>query len=808
MSPAACCVVLLLAALTGWGFQEVALPANQWVELCRDADGARRGSALRYAPNAGAFFLWGFMNSDPDLLQEHPLMPVPEYDMVFFDPAVRRWQNHFPQEWEKLWTRKLPLAYTPRAYSGITTGSERTVLRGPAAEKEGVARPDLNVVFDQVTYVPGRKWLVYFTGGLTAAYDVAARKWIDLSPRHAPPPVLGGSLSYDPFDDAIVLFGGGHVLEPGPGREPVGYTSTWVYRFADGDWHRVSGPQPPPRMNTRLVLDSKNRVHVLFGGDAQSHYLADTWLFDLKTRQWRASRATSGPAARAGHFTVHDPETGWVVVGGGYNRSDLDDMWAYDAATDRWHTLTGKVPVGFYLTADLAPEKRMIVLATSTRAAGDTMTCNILYPVRTTYGYRIDRDTITGTALPAQAGPISKRTSAENVQREDQALRRKVQAERLAGLPVNHWVALEDPDRIAPTRTWGSATFDSDRGLILYWGGGHCGYEGNDVDLYDVAAHSWRSSDTAPEYPERLWNHGARLAGVTFRGRPWTEHGRRIYAYDPISRHMAMVRTIRLTEGYEPEVLRGVAAVRHVARDALVRPPSSYLKYATWTFDPDSGKWQLIGGAPAGLDTLLTTPHGVMGLGVQWPRRLNDAGYMLPWDPRRPEDSGLYLLDVASRRWRRQDQSQVAPQNLYEQTSLVYDSRRNRVLLHGAGARRDELWAFAMKTRRWEKLDPKVEGPTGLRPPVCTREAVYLPDSDVFLLYGPAEEGADPAVWTYDCRKNTWRKVDIAGSAALVRTHAGQNRAMVYDPARGLILLVLGGHGDDGQASVFALRYR
>ena len=33
------------------------LPPNRWVELRRDPVGARRGSAIRYVPEAGAFFL-------------------------------------------------------------------------------------------------------------------------------------------------------------------------------------------------------------------------------------------------------------------------------------------------------------------------------------------------------------------------------------------------------------------------------------------------------------------------------------------------------------------------------------------------------------------------------------------------------------------------------------------------------------------------------------------------------------------------------------------------------------------------------
>jgi hypothetical protein len=303
------------------------LPPNQWVRLAQDSAGGRRGSALRYAPPTGAFFLWGFIDHDPELPQEHPLMEAPEYDVVAFDPLDARWRSHLPPRREREWGRKLPLAYIPRTYSAITTGSERTVLRGPTDERGGVPRPDLNIVFDQVEWHPDLKSLVYFTGGLTAAYHPAERHWSDLRPAHAPPPVVGGSLAFDPVNREMVLFGGGHVAERNRDGKLVGYTGTWALR--GGDWRRVpSNLEPPPRMNTRLVADTRNGLLVLFGGDGQSRFLADTWIYDCKTRAWRVSRAPAGPEPRAGHFTVYDPGTGWVIVGGGYNRRDLTDMWA------------------------------------------------------------------------------------------------------------------------------------------------------------------------------------------------------------------------------------------------------------------------------------------------------------------------------------------------------------------------------------------------------------------------------------------------------------------------------------------------
>ena len=226
------------------------LPPNRWTELARDPAGARRGTALRYA--GGRFFLWGFMNGDADLLQEQPLMPVPEYDMVAFDPAARRWESHLPPQRERQWNRRLPLAFIPRTYSGITTGSERTVMRETSDDREAVPRPDLNIVFDQVAAVGDT--LYYFTGGLTAAYDTARRRWTDLRPKHSPPPVLGGSLAYDPLHDEILLFGGGHIAERDAAGKLRGYTGPWVYRIRDNDWQSLpAAPAPPPRMNARMV---------------------------------------------------------------------------------------------------------------------------------------------------------------------------------------------------------------------------------------------------------------------------------------------------------------------------------------------------------------------------------------------------------------------------------------------------------------------------------------------------------------------------------------------------------------------------
>jgi hypothetical protein len=315
--------------------------------------------------------------------------------------------------------------------------------------------------------------------------------------------------------------------------------------------------------------------------------------------------------------------------------------------------------------------------------------------------------------------------------------------------------------------------------------------------MYDVAGHTWRSSDVAPEYPERLWNHGVREAGVTFGGRPWMEHGRRIYAYDPVSRRMIVVRRLRLTAGYEPAVC-GQSPRTGTAPDALVRPPSSYVRFLTWTFDPKTSKWELAGPAPLGVDTVVSTPHGVMGIDVDWPSRLNDAGYQWPWTIASPHrDTALYLYRAAEHRWERLNgKAGPSPQNLYELTSLAYDTKRDQLILHGGGAKRDEVWTFEFATRRWRNPQPK----SGGGGPACSREAVYLPRQDVFFSYG------DSGVWLWRPAENAWHHAAIPFDGQ--EPKAGENRAMVYDAKRDVVFLVLGEHGDVGIAQVYALRYK
>jgi hexosaminidase len=793
------------------------LSSNSWTKVLQTDNGARRFSAFRYVPDIDRFLLWGFQGyyTWDAGNAEIPWTGNEEYDMVAFNPVEVQWENHFPLSKKEEWSENLPPMHLISYYQGITPGYYRPELK----VREGILRPDLTIVGDQLTYDSKRQRMIYFTGGRTLSYDVIDRIWHSIDTEKTPPPVSFGSLCYDPIDDRIILFGGGHVAEPGPDGKAVGYTGTWEFDCTSEEWSPLETEEnPPPRMCSRMVYDSKNKAMVVFGGDGQSRWLGDTWILDLQKNTWRKSNAP-GPSARAGHFTVFDPSTGWVIIGGGYNYDDLTDMWGYNVTSDSWRKLRGEVPTGWHITADIIQDESLIILTTSTKRDGDTRSCNEIYPVRTTWAYKIDAQTLEDeTIAPQSTQYLLKRPVEMAVAGTEQnPSRHKEQLDRIENMEENRWTAFRHPGRVAPVRTWGSCAFDTDKGRIIYWGGGHCGYGGNDYDLYDVEQNTWITSPEIAEYPERAWDKGINPGGVTFSGKPWIRHGRKIYAYDPVSKKIINTKTVYVTAGYEPDPLKEIEPKG--IEDNLKSPYQ--IKWTTWTYDEETEKWNINCSSVPGLDHLVQTPHGVMGVDLHWElldilqrpdkANLHEFKDTVMWEGQPMVDNSVYSLDVAAQKWKKLTVKGPWPQNLFELTALVYDSRRDQLILHGGGEKRDELWRFPLKKKQWEKIEPSFAPGAGTQPPVCTREAVYLPDNDVFLTTGtPSGVESMTGFWAYKVDENRWYKVDIEiPEGKTMKDLLVQNRGWAYDPIHDIVFMILGNRaGDMSEVDLFGLRYK
>jgi len=121
--------------------------------------------------------------------------------------------------------------------------------------------------------------------------------------------------------------------------------------------------------------------------------------------------------------------------------------------------------------------------------------------------------------------------------------------------------------------------------------------------------------------------------------------------------------------------------------------------------------------------------------------------------------------------------------------TIVYDAKRDRLVFlstakghrsrnhRGDGA--PELWFLDMKRPRWAK------NPTPAPGGVSTREAVYVPEADAILAYGPTKK--DDPVWTrvYLCAANRWVALPIETPKFTVH-----EVALEYDPIHKLAVLL------------------
>jgi len=123
------------------------------------------------------------------------------------------------------------------------------------------------------------------------------------------------ALAYDAARHRLLLYGG-------KGDDDVNRNELWSFDLAAGRWQqiRADGPQPPPREDHSLVVDTANDQLVLFGGEDGDTSPA-TWTFDLRASRWQEITHRSAPALES-HSAIYDPRGKRMVVFGGMRQID------------------------------------------------------------------------------------------------------------------------------------------------------------------------------------------------------------------------------------------------------------------------------------------------------------------------------------------------------------------------------------------------------------------------------------------------------------------------------------------------------
>jgi hypothetical protein len=727
-------IVLLFATVRSrelaWSAESPATPistTHRWTRL-PNADVDRIDAPLVYEPGLNRFLILGGSIPWADYPKPHP------FDELALDQESGRWENWIPRG--KAWGPRFGNCQAPR------WKSESWGL----ADAEGSCRPNLTTyrgvwLYHQFAVDSDAHRVYFYARGSTYCYDPLTRAWTDLAPRNHPAKadgtLLWGAMCYVPHLKKVLLFGGGNV------ETDRGDPGTWTYDPATNVWEEIKlDKQPPQRALSPLVYDSVHRQVVLFGGDQLNQLLSDTWTFDGV--KWEEKGPSTAPAPRGGHALVWLPKAKRVLLLGGYAyesavgyypavyRAKPLEAWTYDAGVNRWEFIgswSKDCPAArppYALRAAAGPDDLVAVVA------GGTWLCQLGVTAGGARGAQ---------GMGAAPGAVERRKDWCDPQWYAEAPppdAAKTAAE-LAALPVNRWILRTPPRRPGFNVDWGSAVCAPDLGLILRFSGGHCAYSGTAPQVYDVKSDRW-SLPFAPEMPLEFCSSNELVPGEwSFTGSPWMSgHTYKTTAYEPHAKAMVF------------------AAHRY-----------------SYFFEPARGRWfrsekQNPFRANMYVTTLATTPRGVVA-----------------WAERAPHETALYRLDAPTRSWSQLPIRGTLPRTSADEHGMVYDSRRDRLLLFsGADENQGDVMAYDMTSGRLEWLGAAGKGKAGVR----SREALYLPEQDAVLL-GNTIVGADgsPQWLYYDCRRNAWFGLPLGGPSPIGKESSMVSLGLMCDSARKLV---------------------
>jgi hypothetical protein len=726
------------------------LPPNQWVLIHQEDDsGGKRFARAVFAENVQRLYLWGTGGRQParNLFLR--------YELESFDPEHPQWQPAFPAARQGLWTAEGFPPFRILGQSGPDglkhdEGPRLQCVSGYNATNlvrwwdfDGVQRPSPIHTFNLACWDSKRQRIVYYSDDCTFALDPGNNSWTDLKPKNHPATcrtVAWASLCYDPANDQVLLFGGGLGTNPGGGAP------TWIYDCAVNVWRRPQlTVEPPLRCNAPITYDPATKRMVLFGGYDQAAALNDTWVYDGREARWEKRTPQVAPPPMFTPAAAAVPGGGKILVCGADARkiklhhqsrtSAVKETWVYDVSANRWTPLDGGLNLEGYdwLTATTDQRLRVVLMV----AFGAE---------RRTYALRYDPAAPAATLAGALPDTVAwkypeQKQSLEEAPPPDRAAHQKL----LATLPANQFVDARPPGMLI-SKTWSTAVIDTDRSEVIYTGGGHSGYSGNDIARYSIADNRW-SLDFPPRFPPFLEGTNASVFGWSYGMIPFSQHTYLWYCYDPASKTVVYLARPCLFDGVEVQL--GDDAEKAFTYRAKQHG------YASWVYDSASKKmhrpsfgrpfanpWHL---------SLAGTPQGVYAMceGSLYQGQVDAARGQVRWK----------LVDAEF------PPPRADIKYHYEFQPLRYDPGRNRlILLKGDGTRVDVFVRPLAPEGKWRQLETTGSAAIG-------REAVYIPRHDTVLWL------ADKQLFAWDCATNRMYQVDVALPEGLY-TH---ECALVYD---------------------------
>jgi len=757
------------------------MPSSVWVEVSRKKIPLKTFHSVKYLSATDEFMIWG---KDIGWGWEGPHgVQSSRYDVETLKISDKNpvWNDSFPFGKEKNWANaKFPdWSCKSHRVSGkinrpwrkdvhdFFVGGMSAVNQVSFTETEGIARPTRAAVFHHVCVDTIRNRVLYFVGGCTFVYDPVKRIWTDLKAKApvACKNLVWASIVYDPIGDKAILFGGGMALNPWGGAR------TWVFDCKTNKWSRAKikdGLEPPLRGNAQMVYDEKNKLVVLFGGDSQVKHLADTWALDPASMSWQERKPKTAPYPDSHYAATYLKKQGLILyVFPNYSNQDGQGIWTYDVSLNQWSPRKGKLPrkTMKWISCDYSPKDDLILLSVWKQG---------------TYAYKledkvIDKNSKRKTAPPSRYVSIYKnqQDSFLDIPTPDKD---KI-ADRLKNLPVNVVVDSKYPGFLK-NKTWSGATIDSDRGVVIFTGGGHSGYCGNDFAEYAVAENRW-SFPWAPHFmPSYLWGTSVTVYGWSYGMRPQSQHSYRWYAYDPESK--MVVYCPRLMANMQgKEMILDEKTKKVIIYDIKKHGP------LTWIYDSKRKKlFPPVFGRPfadlQGHRALIGTPKGIYARSGKFLYHgkitVKSEKAEVKWTLL---EKGMPNVKV-NKRYR-------------EYQSLAYDSKRKRLLTFAFSPEGD-IKAFEHPLGKGVWKDLKCKGGKDF-----ARDVIYDSVNDC-LVCMPEEK-----ILIMDCKTNVWKELDIEMPVA--PNGYGVECALLYDPIHQLYVMMISEVKKGRKMGVYFIRF-
>ncbi|MEK6916926.1 MAG: kelch repeat-containing protein, partial [Nanoarchaeota archaeon] len=177
------------------------------------------------------------------------------------------------------------------------------------------------VLKNSSTFAAGDNYQVNTLNNVIKLAKSSNNTWVFVNLTTLPTKRLYHTLTYDSIQKQFVLFGGQNY--------PIGYNDeTWVYSASTGTWTQKSpGTSPSGRYQHASAYDSNMGVVVLFSGQGSTGFLSDTWWYNLSGNTWTDKTPGTSPYKRTGHKMVYDASNKITILFGG----QLND--SYNAET-------------------------------------------------------------------------------------------------------------------------------------------------------------------------------------------------------------------------------------------------------------------------------------------------------------------------------------------------------------------------------------------------------------------------------------------------------------------------------------------